>query len=579
MKWLSVLYSVDYVDATLFCYYNQLMVCYCGYLTPIITYICTMTQRINKSLVLLYLLFTAIGCNNVDLKLKHAESIIQEKPDSALSILESIDTVCLISNRQKADYALLHTMALDKNYIDVTDLKILEPAIAYYFRHGSYDRKAMVKYYEGIVNYRGKRYGDATVSLFDAMRLAESTQDNWLKGKICSTLASLYNKNYNKEDELAYCELAYDYFSALGDSLYIVDAIRNKAVALHNNERFSEADSLYSLVPRHNKYYPSSLLLKADNEIKRPDRNPDKARKLFEAAYKMGEPFTAEQYYLYAYSLVLTGDSQNADGILESINHLSKTPVEEWWLYMIRKREGLVGDAFRHLENYTYVQDSIVRTKLAQSLYKAESEHQLFLAEKVSGERKQVVILFVSSVLVSVIMLLLIIIGSQNKTLKLNRKYSVLMSKYVDSQRVINNLKACQNNQFASFVAMYKQRMSGIGDLYNKTVSLQCLLGDADVVFQNEAREILDAVTRPKEFEARVDADMNGIMKKLRSDFPKFDEETFRLLSFVVVGFKDRTIASIMKINTGTIRSRKSRTKRQILSSKSLNHWLYETLL
>ena len=50
-----------------------------------------------------------------------------ERPDSALSVLKSVDHALLNTKRSRAHHALLHAMALDKNYIDVADDSIAHP--------------------------------------------------------------------------------------------------------------------------------------------------------------------------------------------------------------------------------------------------------------------------------------------------------------------------------------------------------------------------------------------------------------------------------------------------------------------
>ena len=74
---------------------------------------------------LLYLLFVILASScvssPVQTTLDDVESYIMERPDSALSVLDSIDRDLLDTRRLRAQHALLHVMALDKNYIDVTD--------------------------------------------------------------------------------------------------------------------------------------------------------------------------------------------------------------------------------------------------------------------------------------------------------------------------------------------------------------------------------------------------------------------------------------------------------------------------
>lgn len=66
--------------------------------------------------------------------LDYVDSIMQEEPERALEVLDSISKSDLKSGRVKARYALLYSMALDKNYIDTTDVSVIRDAQKYYSR-------------------------------------------------------------------------------------------------------------------------------------------------------------------------------------------------------------------------------------------------------------------------------------------------------------------------------------------------------------------------------------------------------------------------------------------------------------
>ncbi len=53
-----------------------------------------------------------------------AEVLMDSMPDSALTVLSSIEKTSLGDDKEKARYALLMSMALDKNYIDTTSFDV-----------------------------------------------------------------------------------------------------------------------------------------------------------------------------------------------------------------------------------------------------------------------------------------------------------------------------------------------------------------------------------------------------------------------------------------------------------------------
>lgn len=60
--------------------------------------------------------------------LDDVETYLQDRPDSALATLRAIDTTRLSSHALRARYALLYAIALDKNWIDTSDVSVILPA-------------------------------------------------------------------------------------------------------------------------------------------------------------------------------------------------------------------------------------------------------------------------------------------------------------------------------------------------------------------------------------------------------------------------------------------------------------------
>lgn len=86
-----------------------------------------------------------LSCSKADLEtertLEDVASFIEERPDSALTILDTMDSFSLTTSALKARHSLLLAMARDKNYIDDTTDSIIAPAVSWYRRHGSADEK------------------------------------------------------------------------------------------------------------------------------------------------------------------------------------------------------------------------------------------------------------------------------------------------------------------------------------------------------------------------------------------------------------------------------------------------------
>lgn len=138
------------------------------------------------------LLFTLISisfvsCNNHSEhtnSLIRLEALIEERPDSVLYSLERTQMNQLTNQEEKAKYALLYSMALDKNYIDTTDFRVLQPAIDYYNNNGNATDKLRTFYYQGRI-YQNKGNDALAMACFiKALEEGEHSTDTLTKARI-----------------------------------------------------------------------------------------------------------------------------------------------------------------------------------------------------------------------------------------------------------------------------------------------------------------------------------------------------------------------------------------------------------
>ena len=107
-----------------------------------------------KAAVTVLVLCAVLSCSDdtaVMEELDRAEAVMEEYPDSALALLDTLDRSCLVTREARARHALLYSQALDKNYIDLSTDSIISPAVKYYKKHGSPDYRLMTQYYLGRI--------------------------------------------------------------------------------------------------------------------------------------------------------------------------------------------------------------------------------------------------------------------------------------------------------------------------------------------------------------------------------------------------------------------------------------------
>ena len=148
--------------------------------------------------------------------LMQVESFIVERPDSALAVLQGIDTTTLKNKEEKAKHALLLSMALDKNVIDRTDFEVLQPAIDYYQNHGTATDKLRTLYYEGRIYTNKKDYASATIRFNQALNQGKESDDIRTKARIHFAQANIYNKLYKFDKYVEENKQAAEYFKEAG---------------------------------------------------------------------------------------------------------------------------------------------------------------------------------------------------------------------------------------------------------------------------------------------------------------------------------------------------------------------------
>ena len=156
-----------------------------------------------------------------------AENLMNNKPDSALIILEKIPFSTVKGEEMSARYALLRSIALDKNYIDTTTFDVLQPAIDYYMKNGNADEKLRTYYYQGRI-YQNMGDDDSAMQSFMKGRdLRQSATDSLLLAHTLVSLGILYLKQYKTKEFVNNNMAAAKLYGALGKKVFEIESYTN----------------------------------------------------------------------------------------------------------------------------------------------------------------------------------------------------------------------------------------------------------------------------------------------------------------------------------------------------------------
>lgn len=538
-----------------------------------------------------------------------ADAVMWTRPDSALAVLESIDTLNLKTKAQRARYSLLYTMALARNHRDIPDLRIIKPAASYYERHGSNDDRMKMYFYLGVAQYDT---GDPEAAIASYLRAKEysSRSDNLVfRGIISSSISDVYLWNNNNSESILYCKEACDYFVQAKDSFRLWNTTGLLANRYSNIRDCAKADSLYSIFfsqpIRDTSIYARQLLNLAWNNIFKPGSDPHESIDLFrKATGEFGGTPSLSDYCVYAYASEIIGDYDTANDLIRQLENVdSSSTILKIWKYRISKHRADYKTALTYLEQSLNDQNSEVLETVGQSVALAQSdyyENKSLLLDKDRRLQRQVKWM----IFLIAVMMVASGLGIYSKRKKIwqrqveemsfindevsQRLNEALLSekehlRSIDSLASANELaekniqtlseklsSAAEKEQVlmglrAKYVQANKRRYAQLNVLCRQYLESPNASRNGKDKIYAEVKKILAILDEPnqKELESMLDDNLDGIMTKLRAAIPDTTEKDFRFISFLVLGFDTKTISRMMDYNVNTVY-----TKRYIIKEK-----------
>ena len=218
---------------------------------------------------LYYLLLTLLfltGCNDpkhVTDALTRAEALMNEHPDSAWTVLNTISPDEMGQNCTRARYALLYTQAQDKTYRDETNDSLISVAVDYYCDTEDVRRKFLSYYYKGRVYTNAKDYLNATSCYMEAEQLVDEVGDDYLSGLLYAELGRIYNIYYDYPKSLEAHQKAAECYERAGKIRHRNYMWLNQGVLLRSMNEYDEAERLLRMALDSAKEEGDKALIKS----------------------------------------------------------------------------------------------------------------------------------------------------------------------------------------------------------------------------------------------------------------------------------------------------------------------------
>lgn len=531
---------------------------------------------------ILYILALTIltGCSGIKVHktLKDVETYIAQRPDSALAVIESIDTTTLMTKGLRAHHALLHAMALDKNYIDVTDDSLALKAVNHYQKRGPRKNYARSLYYLALSYFRNEQYEEAMNYLSMAEKVAKE-HDSLYLGFVKVLQADAYDINYNNLEHLNCLEQALAIYSDIGAEYYIDVAKLGLAGSYIDNENYENAEHILRELIDSEKITRSMQLQAMGDYAFLMAVRPDALYPITTEYYEMvaseegGTYMSAQDYWVWAYALSEMGDFEASQEIMNDMKQIDSSGTAYYFMYHIAKNEGDQAAALEYLEKFSDRNNDEVIQILKQSISNIQRDFyqsQYEIAEIKASNRLLVIICIIATVSLCAVIITISIIRYRKKKEQEKEQYI----RY--AEEVNRQLRDFKQDTYSSlqkkYISMYKTKYETLGTLFDQYVQSDGRVDSEHLIYRKVVSlidELRTEIGSNNDFESMLNNDLDGIMIKLRSALPDLKKKDYTLFGYLALGFDATIISHFMDCTVNTIYIRKCRLKKAIEESDS----------
>lgn len=376
--------------------------------------------------LILITFFTSCRDESIERQLiNEAEAILQQKPDSAYMLLDSITMADNLSDKLLARWCMLYGKAADKVYKDMPYVSQLKRARTWYEKHGTPYEQAQIGLYLGRSYVEDREYMKAMDAYVQALNVAEKAKEYNVAGYICSYMGDLYElKGLSTESFKKYNQSG-NYFLKAGNK-------RSYALALKYAARSLAVEDSCSLALEY--------LLKADSvvtDLQDMNAISSIANGLGNVYAMLGNMDKAETYLLKSLEANILDRSPNylalsdlyiEKGDFEKARYYldkSKTPTANedtpiaalYTEYEIEKKCNNIQLALSHLEQYVDKLDSVYNSSINLDILDAEKryDHVLLLNENTKLYHNNLINIFFINIIVIIGLILFLVYLYKNK--------------------------------------------------------------------------------------------------------------------------------------------------------------------
>lgn len=319
-----------------------------------------------------------------------AEEIMEEHPDSALTILKQIPDSLYKTDQEQALYCLLLTEAMDKTFAIHTTDSLITIAVQYYDRTKDLPHKAKAWYYLGRVS-QGLLHRDKALECYlKAIPYAIQISDTKLLSLTYNYLGNLYRQLEMYDEAMKNIQLAYNYCLKLEDTVNIPPAVRDIGrIYLFKKETdsaFVYLNRALELAKRYHNTQAEGSILNDIGSVYRQKKDYQKAIQLIQSSLPMKTQ--EEQYSSYLSLARLYFQCNEVDSVkhyLQLAEKSSSIYIGEgvnYYRYKLAMLKRDYENAIFYNGQYQVLKDSISRKAQRDEIMRLKYNHKQNVLKK-----------------------------------------------------------------------------------------------------------------------------------------------------------------------------------------------------
>ena len=580
----------------------------------------TLTSLVTKALPFLLLCTTFFSCRDggrIESILRTTDSLMEEHPDSALTILrrDSLE-ICRSGKDYRLWYALSRTEADDKCYILHVSDSTIRAAANYYNSHGSDLQRVRANYLLGRVYCDMHLYGHALTSFNKAITV-ESENDstiNRYKARSATWAGYVYEVKGLHKDALRYNKLAYGYAKQAGAQVTEVYSLRDIGRSYSYLKQNNTAIPYYRQAAKKAKAIGDANLYNMVMEELAGIYIEE--GQLDDAYSALNTPFLAttdkdisSHYYVWAYYFEHTGQLDSAVAYNKrGMSYSNNTEKRDACLDIIRilNKQGKRDEAMEYYDKYSVYSDSVTASELNETsdmLSQVEKNIDIERKNTVLAETKTNLTILLSVIIFTVIVVSLILIKHYSNVKKRIREQQERANNYLSQLQETEMQKMKRNEeriaQLETELSVSNEKLTEIRKSLMRNEAEMLAKQNEHMLFKEKHRELLiadladtdvyklyhtpNAVPSSADYHRLVEAlnkAYNNFTKRLKEFYPDINDNEVWICCMVKAGLSSKEICNISPYSYSSLGMAKSRLYFKMFQkkggAKDLDHFIKE---